>query len=325
MKYPNNELIKMYRTMLLSRLYCNSIDKCVLEGKIIGMHHLSQGEEAVSVGVRAAMKEDDWFTGTHRTQAAYLWNLDIKKLCAEEFSKVTGYCQGIGLDSHLSSKKDHVIDHSGILGQNFPVGVGVAHALKRAGKGQVMVACQGDGGLSEGVIYEAMIHAATLEEPVVLVMIDNGYGISYSSRKYKNMIGRAEAFGLIGFTADGQDVLDVRDKAEKAIALARQGFPTALYCKTLRWGGHYSPAAPQEAYRDLAEVEESKTYHDPIKKFAKQLLAEGVMDQEQMDSLEKELQALVDEAISEGIAADYPDASVAIDPKKLYVDPCWEV
>ena len=116
---------------------------------------------------------------------------------------MTGYCQGIGLDSHLSSKKDHVIDHSGILGQNFPVGVGVAHALKRAGKGQVMVACQGDGGLSEGVIYEAMIHAATLEEPVVLVMIDNGYGISYSSRKYKNMIGRAEAFGLIGFTADG--------------------------------------------------------------------------------------------------------------------------
>ncbi|MBS7528580.1 thiamine pyrophosphate-dependent dehydrogenase E1 component subunit alpha [Fusibacter paucivorans] len=324
MKYSNEELVSMYRQMIVGRVYCDSIEREIMKGKVIGMHHLSQGQEAVSVGVAFALKEDDWILPTHRWQAGLLKILDIKKFAAEQYGKVDGYCQGMGCDFHMSSKKDNMIYSNGIMGQNFPTAVGFAHSLKRAGKGQVVVAGEGDGAFSEGINYEAFIFAEKYEEPVVFVVEDNGYAISYKSSSYKkNLAERGNAFGIDAVTVDGNDVIAVREAVETAIESARNCKPCMVEVKTLRWGGHYVGGDPQK-YRTKKEVEElehAKKYNDPIKRLEETLVNMNILDQGKIAAIWQSVTDEVEEALEFAYNASYPSADVILDSHKVYAQP----
>jgi pyruvate dehydrogenase E1 component alpha subunit len=324
MKYSNEEMIKMYRAMVAGRVYADAVERVCMEGKVIGMHHLGQGEEAVSAGIRFALSEGDWFTPTHRMQAGVIYDLDLKKVASEQFGKVTGYHQGMACDFHMSIPEKNIFFTNGIMGQNIPLSTGFAHTLKRAGKNQVMVACEGDGAFSEGVNYEALIFADAYKVPLVVVIVDNGYAISYKSSTYKkNFAERGEAFGLKSVTVNGNDILAVREAMEVAIESARKtNEPCMVELKTLRWGGHFVGGDAQ-VYRDPQEVKEAKENDDPIKNFEKVLVDMNIMTDELKDKIWAEVDEEVEEAVAYAIAQEYPSPEVVCDSSKVYVNP-WE-
>jgi TPP-dependent pyruvate/acetoin dehydrogenase alpha subunit len=325
-KYSNEELLRMHEMMVRARVYCEVIEKCCMQGRIIGMHHLSLGQEAVGAGIAAAMREDDWMIPTHRSQAAVVNRVDLYKYMAEEFGKIDGYCKGMGSDLHMSVPECHQMFPNGILGQNFAIATGFAYGLKMDGTDQVIVACEGDGAFSEGLNYEAFILCMQLKVPAVFIVEDNGYGWSYKSDQYaKNLAERCTGFGIPSVTVDGNDIIAVREAVEAAIATARTNQPCLVVCKTLRWGGHFV-GGDKQRYRPDAkeEVAYAKKHNDPIKRFEKVLLEAGVATEEQLQKVWDDMNVLVNAMADKAEKAPFPGEKEAIDPHRLYSAP-WEV
>ncbi len=322
MSFSKTELLEMYGSMVLGRVYDNAIQKAAMDGDIIGMHHLGQGQEAIGAGIIGALKETDWFMPTHRMHSAHLKRADLKKFAAEQFGKVDGYNKGMACDFHLSNPELRLIYANGILGQNFPIATGVAMGLKLQKKDEIVMACEGDGACSEGISFEAMNMAAIFELPIVFIIEDNGYAISWSSERMKgNFADIGSGFGIAAVTVDGNDVLAVREAALQAVALARQNKPGMVVCKTMRWSGHHT--GDFQPYRDRAIIEQAKQENDPINRFEEILLKDGTLTEELKANIWDETKSRVDEAIEFAKMSEYPDEDILLDPYKLYVNP-WE-
>jgi TPP-dependent pyruvate/acetoin dehydrogenase alpha subunit len=322
MKYSNEEALAMYRQMVMGRTYCLTIEKLCYEGKIMGMHHLGIGQEAISTAIRFSITKDDWWNPQQRDHAGMLYGVDLKKYTAEQFGKVTGYAQGMACDLHMSIKDTHMLFNNGLMGINYGISVGFAHGLKRAGKGQIIVADLGDGSFNEGIVYESFELATRFSEPIVFVLEDNGWAVSYSSKQYKkNLSERAAGFGLPTVIVDGNDLLAVKEAMENAVAMARKGQPSLVECKTVRILGHF--VGDQQKYRDYSEVEEAKKNNDPIKRYEKVLFAEGILNEAIKAEIYADVKKQIDEAVEFAMASDFPSREVVLDKRKVYANP-WE-
>lgn len=323
LNYQNEELLKMYKAMVLSRQYDNMLQATTMDGDIVGMHHLSFGQEAIGAGAITAIRDSDWFMPTHRMHAAQLYRADdTNRFAAEQFGKVTGYNKGLACDFHLSIPEKKLLFTNGILGQNIPIATGVAMGLKLNKKDEIVVASEGDGAFTEGINYEAMYMAATFGLPLVILIEDNGFAISYSSKNNKaNLAERAKAFGIPSVTVDGNDVIAVREAVGAAAEKARKNETCLVECKTNRWAGHHT--GDSQWWRDAGELAEAKK-DDPIARFEKQLYDFGVMNQEIKDAIWKEIKERVDAAKKFAMESEFTDAKTVLDFNKLYANP-WEV
>jgi len=323
MSYSNEELIQMYRSMVECRTYDDMIYDTTMDGDIIGMQHLARGEEAVGAGIITAVRDTDWIVPTHRMHAVMLGRYGHKKLAAEQFGKVTGPCFGMACDFHLSCPDLHMLYSNGILGQNIPIAVGFAYALKLDKKDEIVVATEGDGAFQEGINYEALNLAAIFELPILCVVDDNQYSYSFPSKRYKrNMAERAAAYGLNAVTVDGCDILAVREAIDAGIARARNNEPCLVECKTLRWDGHHT-GDDQTLYRDMREVAEAKKNNDPILRFEKILCDRGVLTPELKEEIWRSLRQASQEAKEYAMSCDFPTREIVLDPHKIYAQP-WE-
>jgi pyruvate dehydrogenase E1 component alpha subunit len=157
--------------------------------------------------------------------------------------------------------------------------------------------------------------AALWNLPVIFCCENNGWEQFTSQRVYmklENISKRAEAFGMCGVTVDGDDVLQVREEAEKAIDRARTGQgPTLLECKTHRWLGHYVGDA--QKYRPPVEVQQAREF-DPVARFEKFLLVSGHVDRDYLDSVEAKIKSEIDAAIA------YAESSPISEAEELFTD-----
>jgi pyruvate dehydrogenase E1 component alpha subunit len=319
MKYSNEELIRMYKMMVLSRVYDQMIQDAADEGEIIGMHHLGFGQEAIGTGIIFALRDSDWFLPTHRMHSAHLYRCDLNTFAAEQFGKVTGYNKGMACDFHLSNPDLKLIFPNGILGQSIPIATGFANALKMGKKDEIVMVCEGEGAFTEGVNYEALYMAATMELPMVILIEDNGYAISYPSKHNKVCLSeRAKAFGIPAVTVDGNDVLAVREAAEVAVAKARNNETCLVEVKTARWGGHFT--GDSQSWRDPEEIKLAKA-NDPIERFEKKLFAISALDEQTRNSIRKEAEERVQAAKEYSLESEYPDEATVTDYAKVYANP----
>lgn len=324
MKYSNEELLSMYKTMLLGRLYCFTIEKMAIEGKIIGMHHLGYGQEAISTAVRHTLTEDDWWIPQQRDHAGMLYKADLKKFMAEQAGKVTGYAQGIAFDMHMTIPETHMLFNNGTMGHNYGYAVGFAHKLKLDGKKQVIVTGLGEGSFQEGLVYEAFGLATSIKEPVVFILENNGWAISYDANNYPgNLADRAAAFGMPAVTVDGNDLLAMKEAVENAVALARENQPSLIECKTFRWRGHFvgEPAHVYRKKEEMKAAEESK--NDPIARYEQILFNQNILTEELKVEIKAKLQADLDEAVKFAIESPFPGRDVVLDRNKVYANP-WK-
>jgi pyruvate dehydrogenase E1 component alpha subunit len=312
-----DRLMWMYETMVKIRLHENKAAELFAQGKIKGFVHLYVGEEAVAVGVMAALKPGDVITGTHRSHGHYVAKGgDIKASFAELFGKRTGSNKGKGGSMHIADPDIGMLGANGMVGGGIPHAVGAALAFKLLGKDNVAVAFFGEGGSNQQNFHEAINLAAIWKLPVIFVCENNLYQISlpYSKQQLITSVAeRGKAYGIPGVSVDGQDVLAVYEATREAVERARRGEgPTLIETRTYRFRGHFE--GDPQIYRSKEEVEWWMNNKDPIKIFEKYLLERGVTTREELDAIWKRVSNEVEEAVKFAEESPYPS------PEELYDD-----
>jgi len=293
-------LLDMYRTMLTIRRFEERCNYLYMQGRIPSTLHLYIGQEAVATGVCARLSPEDYALSTHRPHGhAIAKGVAPRTIMAELFAKSTGCCQAKGGSMHVGDVNVGMFPAIAIVGANIPIAAGIALAAKRLGTDRVVVCFFGDGAANEGAFHEGMNMAAIWDLPVVYVCENNLYAASTSvsvAFKIEDIADRAAAYGMPGVVVDGNDVVGVYEVAGEAIARARRGEgPTLIECKTYRLCGH-SRSDPR-TYRSKEE-EALWESQDPIPNLGERLKAMDLATDETLAAIEREVEALVDEAVA---------------------------
>lgn len=306
---PSRETLGwMYRTMVTSRRFEESIEKIYMEGKtpafnmangpIPGEMHLSNGQEPVAVGVCAHLKPEDIVTATHRPHhQAIAKGVDLNRMAAEIFGKASGLSGGRGGHMHIF---DPAVNFAcaGIIAQGMGPAAGAALSRKMRGLPGVAVAFIGEGAANQGAFHEVMNLAAVWKLPMVCVIEDNAWGISVAKETATSVARndvRAAAYGIPGHYVEGNDPWKIHEVAGAAIKRARAGDgPTLIEVETFRLAGHFMGDA--EGYRPKGE-KDALFAKDPIPAMRRRLEADGTFTAADLDDMETEAQATVDAAI----------------------------
>jgi len=286
-------LIDLYRRMLLVRECEIRLAERFNDGKIPGFIHLSIGQEAVAVGVTAAMRKTDTVASTHRGHghgiAKGMAPLD---LFHEISGNQEGPCRGRGGSLHVADFSVGMLGANGIVGGGIPIAVGSALAHARLGTDNISGVFFGDGALAEGVLYESMNLAALKRLPVLFVCENNGWSeFSPTNSPYVGTFEKlAGTFDIPYRLVDGNDVEAVHAASLDLVGQMRAGKgPAALECMTLRVKGHYE--GDPQAYRK--GVEDSREATDPLAAARKKL---ETISSGPIVEIETRVKALVDTA-----------------------------
>ena len=260
------QLLEIYRKMVLMRRFEEEAAKAYTERKIGGFLHLYIGQEAVGAGVLEASKPEDYVTCSYRLHAHYLARGGSARAgMAELFGKAGGCAGGRGGSMHFFSKELNFLGGHGIVGAHVPVAAGHAFAAKYRGEKRVTLCFLGDGAVSIGPFHEGMCLAALWKLPVVFVVENNMYAMGTPLSRTlvtEDASIRALGYPMARATVEGSDVVEVYNAAKQAIDRARSECqPMLLEFKTYRYRGH-SMADPGK-YRTKEEVEEWKR-KDPL-------------------------------------------------------------
>ncbi|HEY7004679.1 MAG TPA: thiamine pyrophosphate-dependent dehydrogenase E1 component subunit alpha [Gaiellaceae bacterium] len=292
--------------MIRIRLFEESLAELYRRGQLVGVVHLSVGQEATAAGVCSALRDGDQITSTHRGHHHMLARgLDPQRMFAEILGRSGGYCSGKGGSMHVSAPAEGAVGANGIVGGGIPHAVGLAFAAKQLGRDAVAVAFFGDGAANQGVLFESLNLAALWQAPVIFVCENNGYTEFTPTDAVtagESIASRAVGFGIPVAAVDGDDVADVYGAAGQAIESARAGGgPSFIESRTHRWRGHHegeeSYAGP---YRDPISP------HDPIDRLERTLSEAGFDAAELREVLEAEEKVLVEQALSAAQAEPEP-------------------
>jgi pyruvate dehydrogenase E1 component alpha subunit len=297
-----------YERMVEIRALEDAVRGLFAEGLVHGTTHTCQGQEAVSVGIAAALRPTDSVCCTYRGHGMGMaLGLTPQLVCGEIMGRVVGSIGGVGGSMHLCETSIGLLPTFAIVGAGVPVAAGAALTAQVRGTDDVAVAVFGDGAANIGAFHEGINLAAIWKLPAIFVCENNQYG-EYSpiatTTPIANIADRAVAYGIPGEVVDGQDPDATFAAMETAVARARAGDgPTLLEMKTYRYAGHSrSDTAP---YRPEGELDEWYE-RDPINTFGARLVAEGQLVEGDIDEIAARISAEVDAAIEEVKAAAAP-------------------
>ena len=328
--YPTEEkamYLEMMRRMLRIRYFDEEAVQMVQRGELVGAVHCYIGEEAVAVGACAALRDDDYITGNHRSHGHPIAKGgDVRRAMAELFGKRTGYCKGKGGSMHLADFSIGILGESGILASALPVAVGAALACKLRGEDKVVIPFFGDGASNEGACHEAMNLASVWKLPVVFVCENNQYAVTthfHSTVAVENISDRASAYNMPGVLVDGQDVVAMYEAVREAVARARAGLgPSLIEGKTYRYQDHSEGLARvvrgQPAYRSEEEVAYWRK-RDPLIIHKERLLSQDIATEAELARMEEETRAQIADAVQFARESPYPDPEEVFDD--LFTNP----
>ena len=286
-----------------------AFEKALMRRPDHGFQLLSSGEEAVAVGVCAALRMDDQLLSSGRSIAAALARgLDPGAVMAELIGKETGPCRGRGGRGHLAQPYKGFFGAHAVVAGNLTIAAGVALSAQMQGRGSIVACIFGDGACGSGALHETMNIAALWKLPLMFVCDNNGYSISTRQADAlapKRLADLASAFGIPARTIDGMDVVAIRETAMSFAERARSGLgPSFLECLSERFSPHST------ATRETRSADEMKAAlaRCAIRRLRAKLEADGTLDPSSLQRLEDETEEAVTEAISFADAAPYPDA-----------------
>lgn len=305
-------LRRMYREMLEQRRFEEAAGRAYGMGKIYGFCHLYIGQEAISTGTAHAMTAGDILVGAYRIHAqALALGLTADEVMGELFGKATGSVQGVGGSMHLFDREKGFWGGWGLVGQQVPMAVGVAFAQRYQKTGQVVIAFFGDGAMQQGAIHEAFNMAAIWRCPIVFVVENNGYGMGTAIERVsavQPLHGFADAYGMKNAAFDGMDVLASYDAFHDAITYARtESRPVFLEARCSRFRGH-SMSDPGK-YRTREQLEEEKN-RDPIPRLAALLVERGLMKEEDVAAIDREVKDEMKAVVARADEAPWPDPAL---------------
>ncbi|MBS0274439.1 MAG: pyruvate dehydrogenase (acetyl-transferring) E1 component subunit alpha [Proteobacteria bacterium] len=308
---------KFYHDMLLIRRFEEKAGQLYGMGLIGGFCHLYIGQEAVVVGMQAALKKGDQIITAYRDHGHMLaTGMDPKGVMAELTGRSTGYSKGKGGSMHMFSVEQNFYGGHGIVGAQVPIGTGLAFSNKYKKNGAVCVTYFGDGAANQGQVYESFNMAELWKLPVIYVIENNQYAMGTSverSSAETDFSKRGASFNIPGEQVDGMDVEAVYAAGQKAAQYCREGKgPIILEMKTYRYRGH-SMSDPAK-YRTREEVQEVREKRDPIEHYGARMTEHGTVKEEDLKAMDKDIRSIVN------TAAEFAQESPEPAAEELYTD-----
>lgn len=314
---PAETEIGLYRQLIRVRHAEETLAALYKEKEMRTPTHFGVGQEAVAVGVCAALRNDDVVYTHHRSHTHYLAKGgSLLGLVAELYGREGGCSRGRGGSVHLTDRSVGMLGSSPILGEGIALAVGSALAFRMDGQSRVATSFFGEGTFDEGIVYECLNYASVNELPTLLVCENNFYATE-SPMEGRQPVGtdlceRVASFKIKAEHIDGNDVVAVFDAAARAVAHIRSGKgPYFIECETYRWLEHVGPMFDHELGRSYRTKEEVEAWMQrcPVRRGAARLLARKIATQPQLDQWMAETRAELTKVVAQAKASPWPDSS----------------
>src|SRR5437588_2616154 len=305
------DLLGVYRNMLITRGVEERGHILYRQGKIPGSFYTGRGNEAAAVGVATAMGPDAVGTPLHRDMGVHITRgVEPWRIFAQYMGRADGPTHGRDGNVHMADSQLGLIAMVSHLPAMLPVAVGCALAFRIREEPRVAVAWFGEGASARGDTHEGMTFAGTRQLPVVFVCDNNQWAYSTPTHfEYatEHVADRAQAYGFEGVVVDGTDVLAGYREAKRAIDKARGGGgPTLIECLTLRMEGH---AVHDDAYYVPKGLFEEWAKRDPIERFRTWLRENAELTDLEEDEISSDVKKLLNDALRRAEESPQPDPS----------------
>lgn len=318
-KYSEETLLHLYERLLKPRMIEEKMLILLRQNKI-SKWFSGIGQEAISVGITAALEKDEYILPMHRNLGVFTGrDMPFDRLFAQWQGTMMGYTKGRDRSFHFGTNEHHIVGMISHLGPQNGVADGIALATKLKKENKVTVVFNGDGGTSQGDFHEAVNVAAVWDLPVIFVVENNGYGLSTPSSEQfrcKQFIDKAIGYGIEGVQVDGNNVLEVYDTVKTlAETLRKKPRPILLECITFRMRGHEEASGTKYVPKDLMDTWAKK---DPLDNYEKYLLKEEVLDQKTIDATRKRIKKEIEDGLAVAFEETHPEANTQTELADVY-------
>jgi TPP-dependent pyruvate/acetoin dehydrogenase alpha subunit len=301
--------LSLMRAMLRTRRIEERLIRLYHQGKIYGGVYTGMGQEAMGAATAIAAGPQDLFAPCIRDLSVHVARGEtVRQIFRQWLARAGGPTRGRDGNVHFGNLKNGVYTMISHLGAMIPVLVGGVMARRRQGIHAVGVAYIGDGGTSTGDFHEGVNFAAVYKVPVIILIENNHYAYSTpTSCQYRcnKLSDRAIGYGIEGYNADGNDAVGLLLRARDLIEDLRANPRTVLLeCDTMRMRGHGEHDDFSYIPRALIDEYAKK---DPIQLATSRLIAENLVSREELDALDREVQAEVDAAYQQAMNDPPPD------------------
>uniref|UniRef100_A0A0D6QSF2 Pyruvate dehydrogenase E1 component subunit alpha n=1 Tax=Araucaria cunninghamii TaxID=56994 RepID=A0A0D6QSF2_ARACU len=304
------ELMSFYKDMSIMRRMEITADSLYKSRLVHGFCHLYDGQEAVSIGIKAATTDIDCVITAYRDHCIFLARGgSLLEVFAELMGRKDGCSKAKGGSMHLYKKENRFYGGHGIVGANIPLGCGLAFGLKYEKMEGVSVTLYGDGTANQGQLYEALNMAALWNLPVVLVCENNHYGMGTAEwRATKSSAYYKRGDYVPGLKVDGMDALAVKQAVKFGKDYALKNGPIILEMDTYRYHGH-SMSDPGSTYRTRDEITAFRQERDPIDRVRKVILEKKLASPDDLKGIDKDVRQMVNDAVAQAKGSPPPHDS----------------
>src|SRR5690242_13869472 len=311
--YSDQQLLGLYSALVRPRLIEEKMLILLRQNKI-SKWFSGIGQEAIAVGITAALEHDEYILPMHRNLGVFTTrDLPLGRLFAQWQGTMMGYTKGRDRSFHFGTNEHHIVGMISHLGPQNGVadGIALANLLKKEKK--VTAVFNGDGGTSEGDFHEAINVAAVWDLPVIFIVENNGYGLSTPSVEQfrcKSFVDKAIGYGIEGVQVDGNNILEVYHTVNTlAASMRKKPRPILLECITFRMRGHEEASGTKYVPKELMETWAKR---DPVENYEKYLIETGVIDQKYIESQRKKIKKQIEEGLAVAFEETHPVASTQL-------------
>ncbi|MCD0465394.1 thiamine pyrophosphate-dependent enzyme [Flavobacterium sp. ENC] len=295
----DSQLLDLYKKILKPRLIEEKMLILIRQGKV-SKWFSGIGQEAIAVGVTAALDESEYVLPMHRNLGVFTTrNIPLYRLFSQWQGKANGFTKGRDRSFHFGTQEYNIIGMISHLGPQLGIADGIALADKLKDNKKVTAVFTGEGATSEGDFHEALNIAAVWKLPVMFIIENNGYGLSTPTNEQylcENLADKGIGYGIESYIIDGNNIVEVYNKLMQLKAeMIENPHPVLLEFKTFRMRGHEEASGTKYVPQELMDEWAAK---DPVANYRTYLTEAGILTAEFDEALHSEIKQEIDENLA---------------------------